>query len=125
MNHVDLVGRLTKDAELKHSGNGNAFCQFNIAVDRFDGKEKLTDFIPCVAFGKRAEAICKYTGKGSLVAVQGNLKTNTYTDANNSKRFTMGVVTEDIRFLSKKSDGSNNENPGDDMPPVDDPDMPF
>lgn len=125
MNHVDLVGRLTKDAELKHSGNGNAFCQFNIAVDRFDGKEKSTDFVPCVAFGKRAEAICKYTGKGSLVAIQGNLKTNTYTDANNTKRFTMGVVAEDIRFLSKKSQESN-VGGNDDMTSFEDQeDMPF
>lgn len=110
MNNLTIVGRLTKDTELRFSKSNTAFCQFTVAVDEYRGKEKRTDYLNCVAFGKRAEAICNYTCKGSLVSVVGKVRTNPYEDSNGAKRVSTTVEVDDIRFLSKPHNSEDNNN---------------
>lgn len=129
MNRVILIGRLTKDPELNFSaGSGNAVCRFNLAVNRPFKKDE-TDFISCVAFGKRAEAIAQYSLKGSQLAVVGYLKTGSYTANDGSKRYTNDVIVDNFEFLgSNKNNNKNTESTDsyyDNMQPADDSDMPF
>ena len=103
MNTVNLVGRLTKDPELKYSANGVATVRFTIAVnDQYNKGE--ADFIGCVAFRKTAENLVNYQKKGSLIGVIGRIKTGSY-DKNGQKVYTTDVLAESIQFYDKKSDG--------------------
>lgn len=108
MNKVILIGRLTKDPELKPYGDGiNNLAKFTLAVDnpvkKQDG-EKQADFIPVVCFDKIADNLAKYMKKGSLINVVGSLKFHTYEVADGSKRFTGEVVATEIQFLEKKKE---------------------
>lgn len=141
MNQVNLIGRLTKDPELSFAaGNGTTICRFTLAVNRPQldkNKPKEADFINCVSFGKRAEAIQKYVAKGHLFRVTGNIRTGSYDAKDGTKRYTTDVMVEDFEFLPNgnnsnlgngfnNSSSSNSENSfEEDMTPVDDGDMPF
>ena len=100
MNKVILVGRLTKDPELRRNQNNSAVCRYTLAVDR--GKDK-TDFPRCVAFGKAAEFADKYFKKGMRVAVSGRLETGSYTKGE-EKVYTTEVVIESQEFAQSKSE---------------------
>ena len=100
MNQVTLIGRLTKDPELKYTQGGKAFCKFSIAVTREFNREEA-DFIGCVAWDKRAETIAEYLRKGRLAGVQGRIQTDVY-EANGEKRYTTSVHVEKIEFLESK-----------------------
>jgi single-strand DNA-binding protein len=110
MNKVVLIGRLTKDPELKFTaGTGTAVTTFTLAVDRkFKNKEgqKETDFINIVAYGKPAEAIANYMKKGRLLAISGRIETRTYEGNDGQKKYYTDVVMEDFQFLEKKDAGS-------------------
>lgn len=97
MNRVELIGRLTKDPEL-NEGKATT-CTFVIAVRR---KENDTDFIRCVAFGKTADTIKKYVGKGRQVAVEGSIRTGSYEKSDGTKVYTTDVFVDRIEFLSNK-----------------------
>ena len=151
MNCVNLIGRLTKDPELKYtSGNGVAVVRFTLAVDRTfknANGEKEADFIPIVFWKKTAENIGNYMHKGSLISVRGKIQTRTYDAADGTKRYVTEVIGEESQFLDKKDAGAsnnsnnnsnsnsnnnynnsatgNNENYMDDVTPVDDGDIPF
>lgn len=106
MNKVILTGRLTADVELKSGGNVSV-ANFSIAVDRGkekDGTDKGADFPRCVAFGKTAENLSKYQGKGSNILIEGHLQTGSYTKKDGTKVYTTDVICERIEWLeSKKS----------------------
>ncbi|MCK9536134.1 MAG: single-stranded DNA-binding protein [Bacilli bacterium] len=106
MNKVILVGRLTKDPELKRTNNDIPFVMFTVAINRIYANkqgEKQTDFINCVAWRNQAENLARYMRKGSLVGVDGQLQSRSYDDANGIRRYVTEVVSDNIHFLEPKS----------------------
>lgn len=103
LNSVCLLGRLTKDPELKTTQSGKSVCSFSLAVDGF--KKGETDFIDCVAWNASAENLAKFKKKGEQIAVTGQLKTRTYEDRNGNKRKVVEVRTESVTFVGGKSNG--------------------
>ena len=112
MNNVVLVGRLTRDPELKYiPGSGTAVTNFAIAVDReFSGKDgkKETDFIDIQVWGKSAENCANYIGKGSLVAIQGAIRVDSYQDQEGNNRKITRVNANRVQFLDSKKDKQEN-----------------
>lgn len=111
LNRVVLIGRLTRDPELRYLPSGVAVANFTLAIDRnFKNAqgEKETDFIPCVVFRQLAELCANYLGKGKLAAVDGRIQVRTYNDKEGQKRWVTEVVADDVRFLSPKGEGSGN-----------------
>ena len=110
MNKVILIGRLTRDPEVRYTQGqqgDNAMARFTVAVDRRraagpDGQREA-DFISCVAFGKSAEFMQKYFNKGMKICVTGRIQTGSYTNKDNQKVYTTDVVAEDIEFVESKS----------------------
>ena len=100
MNCINIIGRLTKDPELKFGQSGTAFARFSIAVPRKMDKDK-TDFFNCVAFKKTAEVISEYFKKGNQIGITGSLQTNEY-EVNGEKRKSVDIFVENITFLDKK-----------------------
>jgi len=108
MNHIVIMGRLTKDPELRHTPSGVSVASFSLAVDRGftpkDGSDRQTDFIDVVAWRNTAEFVSKYFTKGQMAAVTGRLQIRDWTDKENNKRRSAEVVAENIYFTeSKKS----------------------
>lgn len=115
MNKVELVGRLTRDPEVRYSQNGNntAVAHFSVAVNRRYAKEgeQTADFISCVAFGKTAEFIERYFHKGNAIGITGRIQTGSYTNKDGAKVYTTDVLTEEVEFVEKKQDGTTNNAP--------------
>ncbi len=110
MNKVELVGRLTRDVEIRTTESGTVTARFSIAVSRrFKNAEGVyeADFINCVAFGKTAEFIGKYFSKGSMIGVTGRIQTGNYTNKDGQKVYTTDVVIEECEFVTGKSDNNN------------------
>ena len=138
MNKVILIGRLTKDPELRFAaGSGTAVCRFTLAVNRQFKKDE-TDFINCIAFNKQGEAIAQYLTKGRQLAVVGNIRTGSYDGQDGIKRYTTDVIVENFEFIGNSNNGNENTNNQNNdywnMPtdngfgveePIDDGDMPF
>lgn len=105
MNNVNLIGRLTKDNEMKITNSGKAVVSFTLAVNRRVAKDgqQQADFIQCVAWGKVAENMSFYTGKGSLIAVTGRINTRNYENQNGQKVYVTEVLANGVTFLSKRS----------------------
>lgn len=105
LNVVVLQGRLTRDPELRQTTSGKNVCSFTMAVDRDfkgpDGKN-MADFIDCVAWERRAEFICRYFGKGDMIAVDGRLQTRKYQDKNGNNRTAVEVSVNNAHFAGKK-----------------------
>lgn len=103
MNNVVLVGRITADPEVQTGKSGTAYCRFTIACDRFlqDG----ADFIRCVAFGKTAENLGKYVGKGSIIGVNGSIQTGSYDGQDGKKVYTTEVTCNRVQFIDTKRGG--------------------
>lgn len=99
MNNVSLIGRLTRDPELRYTANNFPVCSFSIAIDRMGKEEKKTNFIPVKALGKTAENCGKYLAKGRLVGVHGSIETDSYTDKDGNKRNTWNVLVSGVEFL--------------------------
>jgi len=146
MNKVVLIGRLTKDPELRFlPGNGTANCTLTLAVDKYNAKEKKmeADFVPVVLWGKQAEATANYMTKGSQVAISGRIQARSYDAKDGTKRYVTEVVADQfngIEFLGSKGNSQGNPrtyshapqndafgggNFEEDITPVDDGDMPF
>ena len=104
MNSVCLVGRITKDLELKHTQGNIAYVSFNIAVDRpaSKGGEKQTDYPKVTVFGKQAENAAKYLAKGSLIGVAGRIQTGSYQGRDGNTVYTTDVYAERLEFLEKR-----------------------
>ncbi|MBQ8621285.1 MAG: single-stranded DNA-binding protein [Oscillospiraceae bacterium] len=112
LNHMGLMGRLTRDPELRRTGSGIAVASFSVAVDRDfggrDGGEKETDFIDCVAWRSTGEFVSKYFTKGSMIVVSGRLQIRSWTDKEGNKRRSAEVVADNVYFgESKRSSESN------------------
>ena len=105
MNKVLLIGRITKDLELRHTPNDKAVCDFTLAVNR---DKENADFINCVVWNNQAENLCKYQGKGSLIAVFGELRVDTY-EVEGNKRYKTYVYVNNIEFLSKNEESIRTE----------------
>ena len=109
MNKVILIGRLTKDPELRTIASGNATTSFTIAVNRnFTNQngEREADFINCVAWRKQAENVAKYCTKGSQVAVDGRIQTRNYDAQDGTKRYVTEVIADNVTFLGGRSTSS-------------------
>lgn len=102
MNTVMLIGRLTKDIEIRSTQTGKPVASFSLAVDR-RGKDAGADFISCVAWNQTAEAMNRYLHKGSKIAVVGRLQTRTY-DGRDGKRYVTEVIVNEVDFLDTKTD---------------------
>lgn len=113
MNFTMLVGRLTKDSELRFTENEKKVGNFTLAINR-DYKntngEYETDFINCVVFGEQAETLNKYTQKGDLIGVQGRLQTRNYEDKEGKKHYITEVLVNKVQFLSTKNPQKNENN---------------
>ena len=119
MNNVTLVGRMVRDLELRYTQNGVAFGRLTVAVDKNLSKEKrqelqnagkpTANFIPCVVWGKLAENMANYTGKGSLVAIGGEIETGSYQNNEGRTIYTTDVRVSNVQFLES---GKRNNNQG-------------
>ena len=113
LNHIVIMGRLTRDPELRRTGSGIAVASFTVAVDRDfggrDGGEKETDFIDCVAWRQTGEFVSKYFTKGRMIVVSGRLQIRSWTDKDGNKRRTAEVVADNVYFGDSKrdNDGGN------------------
>lgn len=145
MNRVVLIGRLTKDPELKFTpGTGTAVTSFTLAVDRRFKKEgqQEADFIPIVVWGKQAESTANYMSKGRLMGVSGRIQTRSYDAKDGTRRYVTEVVADEVQFLEWGNSSNNtvanndqynngNENgsikvpDNNDITPIDDGDIPF
>ena len=113
MNKVILMGRLTRDPEVRYSQGeqATAIARYTIAVDRRgrrDGDQQTADFIGCVAFGRLGEFAEKYLRKGTKVAIVGRIQTGSYTKADGSKVYTTDVVVEECEFAESKNASGDN-----------------
>ncbi|PRR70893.1 single-stranded DNA-binding protein [Clostridium thermopalmarium] len=152
MNRVVLIGRLTKDPELRFTpGKGTAVCTFTLAVNRrfkSDGQPEA-DFIPVVVWGKQAENTANYVGKGRLIGVSGSIQTRSYEAKDGTRRYVTEVVADEVQFLESRNavanydrsesilQGDNHGIPSDsndifnqngyedEITPIDDGDIPF
>ena len=109
LNKAILMGRLTAAPELKRTQGGTAVTSFALAVNRSyakQGEQPQTDFIDIVAWGRTAEFVCKYFGKGQLVAVSGRIQTRNWEDRQGNKRKTTEVIAEDVYFAEPKRNGA-------------------
>lgn len=103
-----LIGRLTRDPEVRYSDGGHTVARFSVAVDRKFKKEneQTADFIGCVAFGKTAEFVEKYFFQGNKIVIEGRIQTGSYTNQDGQKVYTTDVVAENVEFGESKN--SNN-----------------
>ena len=130
MNTVNLIGRITKDLELKTTPSGVTVCSFTLAVNRkfknADG-EYDTDFINCVAWRKQAELVCKHCAKGTQLGIVGNIQTRNYEDDNGKKVYITEVNVDELTFIGKKEQTSEQiQTPAEGFPPIaPDDDLPF
>ena len=111
MNKVILVGRLTRDPELRYTANNKAVCDFIIAINRpvvRDG-ERVADFINCRVWGKTAENLTKYQNKGNLIAVIGRMQVDRYEDKEGNTRYSNYVLVEDLEYLERKKENNQEE----------------
>lgn len=125
MNKVFLIGRLTRDPELRYTGSNTAVATFSLAVNRnFTNAngEREADFINIVVWRKQAENVCNFLNKGSLVAIEGRIQTGSYDAQDGSKRYTTEVVADSVQFLETKGQReayNNNSAPESNMSPYD------
>ena len=110
LNTVIIMGRLTRDPEMRTTQSGVAVASFTLAVDRDfggrDGGEKQTDFIDCTAWRHSADFVSKYFAKGSMAVVKGRLQIDNYTDNDGNKRKAAKVIADNIYFGDSKKDGT-------------------
>ena len=111
LNHITIMGRLTRDPELRRTGSGVAVASFSLAVDRDFGNrengERETDFIDCVAWRQTGEFVSKYFTKGRMAVVSGRLQIRSWTDKDGNKRRSAEVVADNVYFGDSKRDGDN------------------
>lgn len=122
LNHITLMGRFTRDPELRYTNSQKPVASFALAVDR-DGKDNGTDFIDCVAWNSTAEFVSKYFSKGRMAVVSGKLQIREWTDKDGNKRRSAEVIVRDIYFGDSKRDDAAPSNfvpPGNFVPISDD-----
>lgn len=136
MNKVILVGRLTKEPELRATQSGVSVCSFSVACDRRfvkQGEERKADFINCIAWRQTGEFVSTYFHKGHRIALEGSLQTRDYTDSEGKKRYVSEVIVDSVEFCQSKTENATDGNFAsntaetdiDGFMPVDDEDLPF
>jgi single-strand DNA-binding protein len=112
MNKVILIGRISSDIDVRQTQSGTSTATFSVAVDRNmgAGKEKATDFIRCVAWGKTSEFLARYFSKGKQIALEGNIKTGSY-GKDGVKHYTTDVWVDKVEFVGSKGDGGQQTTP--------------
>ena len=126
LNRIVIIGRLTRDPEMRQTPSGTAVCTFTLAVDRSfksANGERETDFIPVAAWRQLGETCAQYLAKGKLAAVDGRLQLRRYEDKDGSKRTAADVIADNVRFLSPKSEPNVDDGDVTLAPPLDD--IPF
>jgi single-strand DNA-binding protein len=115
VNHVVLVGRLTKDIELRKTNSGASVCSFTVAVDRrFQSQQQgaqTADFISCIAWRQSADFLANYAGKGTVVSVEGRIQTRSY-DGQNGKVYVTEVVADNVQIISNRNSSGTYTNTG-------------
>lgn len=109
MNRVVLVGRLTKDPEVRTTPSGVTVCNFTVACDRpyvKQGEERQADFINCIAWRQTGEFVSKYFVKGNRIALDGSIQTRSWDDKNGNKRYATEVVVDHVEFAQSKGEGN-------------------
>lgn len=101
MNNVILIGRLTRDVDLRYTQSGTAVARFTVAIDRHD-KDNNADFPSCIAFGKTAELMSNYVRKGQRVALEGRIQTGSYTNSEGKTIYTTDIVASRVEFIESK-----------------------
>lgn len=112
-NRIILMGRLTKDPELRTTQSGISMCRFSIAVDRQyakQGEERQADFFDVTVWRQTAEFVCKYFSKGKMIHIEGRLMNDTYTDQNGNKVYRNTIVADQVCFCGDKSGSGNGGN---------------
>ena len=110
MNKVFLIGRLTRDPELRYTGNNTAVASFTIAVNRTytnQAGEREADFIPVVVWRRQAESVKNYLSQGSQVAVEGRIQVRNYDDQNGQRRYVTEVIADSVEFIGSKRDNQS------------------
>lgn len=102
INKVILMGRLTRDPELRHTGSGTPVCSFTIAIDNGYGENRQTDFINCVAWSKSAEFVSNYFSKGKMIIVIGRIATRSWEGQDGKKNYVTEVVASEVSFGESK-----------------------
>lgn len=128
INRAILVGRLTRDPEMRYTSDGTATISFSLAVNRqFKNKqgEREADFINCVIWRKAAETFCNYTHKGSQVAIDGRIQTRNYENNQGNRVYVTEVVVENFSFLDTNNGNSQQPQQSQDSIDIDDDDLPF
>jgi len=125
MNRAVLVGRLTRDPELRQTNSGVAVASFTLAINRTYTStvsgEREADFINCIAFNKQAENLSRYIKKGGLVGVEGRIQTRNYTAPDGTRRYVTEVVCDNVHFLEPKGTNQSGYPAYDDITPYDIP----
>lgn len=128
-NGVHIMGRITRDLELRHTQSGTAVCQFCVAVTRSfkdANGEYQSDFIDCVAWRNSAEFITKYFSKGAMIAIEGELQTRNYTDKDGNKRKASELLVSSAAFTGEKREAAAKPaTTEDDYSAISDDDLPF
>ena len=120
MNSVNIMGRIATDLTLRPvRSSAGVVLNFRVAVDRYAGVGKVTDFIRCTAWGKTAERICTYLTKGNMIAISGSLTTGDYVDRNGIRRFTTDIFVRDFYFTGDKFRKNKNEDEEDTYDDID------
>ena len=131
INKAILMGRLTRDPELRHTGTGTPVCSFSIAIDNGYGENRQTDFINCVAWNKTAEFVTKYFTKGKMIVIaDGRISTRSWETQDGKRAYATEVVANEVSFGETKSSQQTATQPpmqDDDFTPLDeyDEDLPF
>jgi single-strand DNA-binding protein len=128
INKAILLGRMTKDIEIRHTNSGTMVGTFTLAVENGYGENKTTDFINCVAWEKTAEFIQKWFGKGRMIAFVGRIATRSWDGEDGRKKYATEVVVKEVSFVGDKREDATSESSGyDEFNPLDvlDDDCPF
>ena len=122
-NNVNLIGRMTKDIELRKTNSDISVCNFSIAVDRpgTNKENRITDFFDCVAWRGTAEIISKYFHKGDPIGLHGNLQTDEYDDSNGNKRKKIEICVDSFEFMPSRKQQSDQAEPEPQNEPVPEP----
>ena len=121
MNKVFLIGRLTRDPELRYTGSNTAVASFTVAVNRTftnSNGEREADFINIVVWRKQAENVKNYLSQGSQVAIDGRIQTRNYDDKDGNKRYVTEVVADNVEFLGSKNSSNNSSNGSSNVEPT-------
>ncbi|WP_288777105.1 single-stranded DNA-binding protein [uncultured Mitsuokella sp.] len=125
MNKAIIIGRLTKDPEVRYTQSGNTVATFTLAVDRRVSKDKPkeADFIPCVVWGKTAEVVERWCKKGKQLAIEGRIQARSYDAKDGSKRYVTEVIVSELELLGSKNDSGSQQSGG--RPQLSDEEIPF